>query len=114
MPDAVLAMAVVALFANGTTRIENVANLRIKESDRLAALETELGKLGAHAVADSDSLTITPGPSLHGAVIDTYDDHRMAMAFSLAGLRLAGVEVRNPECVSKSFPGYFDAFESLR
>ena len=114
MPDAVLAMAVVALFAKGTSRIENVANLRIKESDRLAALETELRKLGAEAHADEDSLTITPGPNLHGAVIDTYDDHRMAMAFSLAGLRVPGVEIRDPQCVSKSFPGYFDLFDTLR
>ena len=106
LPDAVLALAVVALFARGTTRIRNVANLRIKETDRLAALETELRKLGASAHADADALTIEPGP-LRGAEIDTYDDHRMAMAFSLAGLRVPGVAIRNPGCVSKTWPDYF-------
>lgn len=113
MPDAVLAMAVVALFAEGTTRIRNVANLRIKESDRLSALEAELRKLGAQAEADADSLTITPGTNLHGGRIATYDDHRMAMAFSLAGLRIDGVVIEDPGCVSKSFPGYFDVFDAL-
>ncbi len=113
MPDAVLATAVTALFASGTTRIRNVAHLRIKESDRLAALQAELRKLGADARADADSLSITPG-ALHGAEIATYDDHRMAMAFALAGLRVAGVRIRDPGCVSKSWPGYFSAFGALR
>ncbi len=106
LPDAVLALAVVALFAEGPTRIRNVANLRIKESDRLAALETELRKLGARARADADSLTIEPAP-LRPAAIDTYDDHRMAMAFALAGLRQPGVAIRDPGCVSKTWPDYF-------
>jgi 3-phosphoshikimate 1-carboxyvinyltransferase len=106
LPDAVLALAVVALFADGTTRIRNVANLRIKETDRLSALETELRKLGAHARASADSLAIEPAP-LRPAVIDTYDDHRMAMAFALAGLRQPGVAIRDPGCVSKTWPGYF-------
>ena len=112
LPDAVLALAVTALFAPGTTRIRRVAHLRIKESDRLAALETELRKLGADARADADSLVITPG-TLRGAAIDTYDDHRMAMAFALAGLRVEGVRIRDPGCVSKSWPGYFDALAKL-
>jgi 3-phosphoshikimate 1-carboxyvinyltransferase len=112
MPDAVLAAAVTALFAQGTTRIRNVANLRIKETDRLAALEQELRKLGADARADADSLTITPG-ELRGAAIDTYEDHRMAMAFALAGLKLPGVVIREPGCVSKSWPRYFDSFLAL-
>jgi len=106
LPDATLALAVVALFARGTTRIRNVANLRIKETDRLAALETELCKLGANAHADADSLIIEPGP-LTGAEIDTYDDHRMAMALLLAGLRVPGVVIRDPGCVSKTWPEYF-------
>jgi 3-phosphoshikimate 1-carboxyvinyltransferase len=113
MPDAVLAAAVTALFAHGTTRIRNVGNLRIKESDRLLALETELRKLGAEAHADADSLVITPR-ALHGADIDTYDDHRVAMAFALAGLRLPGVRIRDPGCVSKSWPRYFEVFSALR
>lgn len=112
LPDAALAYAVVALFADAPTRITNVANLRIKETDRLAALETELRKLGARAEAGPDSLSIQPGP-LHGATIDTYDDHRMAMAFSLAGLRVPGVVIRDPSCVSKTWPDYFDAFRLL-
>src|SRR5262249_20586622 len=97
MPDAALALAVVALFARGPTPIRNVANLRIKETDRLAALERELGRLGARARASADGLTIEPGP-LRGAEIETYDDHRMAMAFALAGLRVPGVVIREPGC----------------
>jgi 3-phosphoshikimate 1-carboxyvinyltransferase len=112
MPDAVLALAVAAAFATGPTLIRNVANLRIKETDRLLALETELRKLGAGAEAGPDWLRITPG-ALHAATIDTYDDHRMAMAFSLAGLRVPGVVIRDPACVSKSWPGYFDVFSQL-
>lgn len=112
MPDAVLAAAVVALFADGTSYLRNIANLRIKESDRLAALETELRKLGADAEAGPDSLRITPGVH-RPADIDTYDDHRMAMAFALAGLRIEGVRIKDPDCVSKSWPGYFEAFDRL-
>jgi len=111
-PDAVLALAVVALFAQGPTRIENVANLRIKETDRLAALERELGKLGARAETGPDWLSIEPGP-LRGAAIDTYDDHRMAMAFALVGLRVPGVVIRAPRCVAKTWPDYFSALERL-
>ena len=111
-PDAVLAYAVVALFADGPTTIKNVANLRIKETDRLAALETELGKLGARAKAGPDWLRIEPGP-MRGAQIRTYDDHRMAMSFALAGLRIPGVVILDPGCVSKTWPGYFEAFEAL-
>jgi 3-phosphoshikimate 1-carboxyvinyltransferase len=111
-PDAVLALAVVALFANSPTRIENVANLRITETDRLAALERELAKLGARATAGPDWLSIEPGP-LRGAAIDTYDDHRMAMAFALAGLRVPGVRIREPGCVAKTWPGYFAMLEQL-
>jgi 3-phosphoshikimate 1-carboxyvinyltransferase len=112
LPDAVLALAVVALFAEGITRIRNVANLRIKETDLLAALETELRKLGAGARADADSLTIEPGP-LRAAQIATYDDHRMAMAFALAGLRVPGVSILDPGCVSKTWPDYFAMLEQL-
>jgi 3-phosphoshikimate 1-carboxyvinyltransferase len=112
LPDAVLALAVVALFAEGPTRIRNVANLRIKETDRLAALETELRKLGAHARAGADSLEIEPAP-LRAAEIDTYDDHRMAMAFALAGLRQPGVAIRDPGCVSKTWPDYFEMLAGL-
>ena len=112
LPDAALAMAVVALFADGPTVIENVANLRIKETDRLAALETELRRLGARAEAGPDWLRIEPGP-LRGAEIETYDDHRIAMSFALAGLRVPGVVIRNPGCVSKTWPNFFDVFGHL-
>jgi 3-phosphoshikimate 1-carboxyvinyltransferase len=111
LPDAVLALAVTALFAEGETRIRNVANLRIKETDRLAALERELRKLGAHAHAGGDDLRIEPGP-LHAAEIDTYDDHRMAMAFAVAGLRVPGVVIRDPACAAKTWPGYFASLDS--
>jgi 3-phosphoshikimate 1-carboxyvinyltransferase len=112
IPDAVLAVAVAALFADGASRLRNIANLRIKETDRLAALERELGRLGARAEVGADWLRIEPRP-LAGAVIETYDDHRMAMAFALAGLRVPGVAIRDPDCVSKTWPGYFEALERL-
>ena len=112
LPDAVLALAVVACFAEGPTRIRNVGNLRIKETDRLAALETELRKLGVRAVAGPDDLRIEPAP-LQGAHIDTYDDHRMAMSFALAGLVQPGIVIRDPACVSKTWPAFFDVFEKL-
>ena len=112
MPDAVLALAVTAAFAVGETTIRNVGNLRIKESDRLHALETELRKLGAGASTGPDWIRIQPAP-LRAASIDTYDDHRMAMSFALAGLRVPGVVIRDPACVSKSWPEYFEAFAKL-
>ena len=112
LPDAALALAVVALFAEGTTRIRNVANLRIKETDRLAALEQELRKLGANARSGKDFLEIEPGPP-RPAEIATYDDHRMAMAFALAGLRIPGVAIRDPGCVSKTWPEYFSMLGAL-
>jgi 3-phosphoshikimate 1-carboxyvinyltransferase len=113
MPDATLAVAVAAAFAAGPTRLTNIANLRIKETDRLAALETELRKLGARAVAGQDWLRVEPA-SLYGAEIATYDDHRMAMAFSLAGLVVPGVVILNPACVTKTWPSYFRDLNRLR
>jgi len=111
-PDACMTLAVVAAFARGPTRIRNVANLRIKESDRLAGLESELRKLGADVRAGADDLSIRPGP-LRGAALDTYDDHRMAMALSLAGLRVPGVVIRDPDCVRKTWPDWFATLERL-
>jgi len=110
MPDAVLALAVVALFAKGPTTIRNVGNLRIKESDRLAALETEIRRLGGRAEAGPDWLRIDPRP-LHSAAIETYADHRMAMSFALAGLVVPGVAIRDPACVAKTWPGFFYELE---
>jgi len=111
-PDAVLAYAVVCCFADAPTTIKNIYNLRIKETDRLDALETELRKLGVGAEAGHDWLRIEPAP-MHGGEIETYDDHRMAMSFSLAGLRVPGVVILDPGCVSKTWPGYFDAFAAF-
>jgi 3-phosphoshikimate 1-carboxyvinyltransferase len=112
LPDASLAYAIVALFADGPTTIKDIWNLRIKETDRLNALETELRRLGARADAGEDWLHIQPGP-LHGASIDTYDDHRIAMSFALAGLRVPGVVINDPGCVSKTWPNFFEVFEEL-
>jgi 3-phosphoshikimate 1-carboxyvinyltransferase len=112
LPDAVPTMAVVALFAEGPTRIRNVGHLRFKESDRLGALERELRKLGAQVVVLEEGMEVQPAP-LHGMPLETYDDHRLAMAFSLIGLRIPGVTVGSPECVRKSFPRYWEEFEKI-
>jgi len=112
MPDLVPTLAVVAAFARGRTRIRNVSHLKAKESDRLAAVTTELRKMGIRAGSDADSLTVTGGPA-RGAVIDTYDDHRIAMSFAVAGLKIPGMKIRNESCVAKSFPGFWDVFNGL-
>lgn len=106
MPDVVLTLAAVCLFAQGTSTIHNVGNLRIKETDRLAALATELRKVGATVEEGEDSLEITPGPP-RAAALETYEDHRMAMSMSLVGLGQDGVTIKNPACVSKTYPDYF-------
>lgn len=111
-PDGALAIAVACLFATGPSRIRGLGTLRVKETDRLAALQNEIRKLGAETEIDGDSLTVTPG-ELRGAEIETYDDHRMAMSFALAGLRIDGVVIKDPECVSKTWPAYFDVLEEM-
>ena len=110
MPDTAQTLAVVALFAEGTTTIRGLHTLRVKETDRIAALATELTKLGADVVVDEDDLSITPprGGTLRPATIDTYDDHRMAMSFALAGTRSEGVTIKDAECVNKTYPRYFE------
>lgn len=112
MPDVVPTLAVVALFAGSPTRIRNVQHLRHKESDRLEALLTELQKAGADIRQTDDGLEIHPA-QLHGAALDTYNDHRLAMSFALVGLRVQGISVENPECVRKSFPKFWREFEKL-
>ncbi len=112
MPDMAQTLAVTALFAEGPTTIRNVANLRIKECDRIDALTRELRKLGAEVTEFEDGLRIVPG-EFRGAAIDTYDDHRMAMSFALAGLRIPGVAINDPACVSKTFPDFFERFDAL-
>jgi 3-phosphoshikimate 1-carboxyvinyltransferase len=110
--DTVQTLAVVALFANGPTTIRNVAHVRHKETDRLKALATELRKLGATVDERSDGLTVTPAPS-RPAAIDTYGDHRMAMSFALAGLRVGGIRINDPKCVEKTYPRFFDDLATL-
>ena len=107
IPDAAMTAAVAALFADGPSTIRNVANWRVKETDRLAAMATELRKLGAGVEEGADRLRITPPGKLAPATIDTYDDHRIAMSFSLAALGGVPVRINDPGCVRKTFPGYF-------
>jgi len=113
MPDTAPTLAVTALFAAGRTSIRNVGHLRIKETDRLAALRSELTRLGAAVEERTDGLTIHPPDQLRPATIETYDDHRMAMSFALAGLKCPGVVIHDPGCCGKTFPGFFARFEGL-
>jgi 3-phosphoshikimate 1-carboxyvinyltransferase len=113
IPDAAMTAAVLALFANGTSVLRNIGNWRVKETDRLAAMATELTKLGAVVHEGPDHLKITPPQRLTAATIDTYDDHRMAMCFSLAALGGVPVRINDPGCVRKTFPEYFDEFLRL-
>ncbi len=112
IPDAAMTAAVMALFADGPSTLRNIGSWRVKETDRLAAMATELRKLGARVEEGRDSLRISPG-KLKTAVIDTYDDHRMAMSFSLAALGGVPVRINDPGCVAKTFPEYFSAFASI-
>ena len=111
--DTVMTLAAVACFAEGPTTIRNVAHIRHKETDRITALATELRKVGAEVDEFPDGLTITPKP-LHGAVIETYNDHRMAMSMSLIGLKIPGIVIQNPGCVAKTYPGFFADLDRLR
>jgi 3-phosphoshikimate 1-carboxyvinyltransferase len=111
--DTVMTLAAVACFADGPTTIRNVGHIRHKETDRLAALAAELRRLGAGVEEFADGLTITPRP-LHGAAVETYNDHRMAMSMALIGLRVPGVVIKNPGCVAKTYPHFFTDLERLR
>ncbi|KAJ7538204.1 hypothetical protein O6H91_11G038300 [Diphasiastrum complanatum] len=113
MPDVAMTLAVVALFAHGPTAIRNVGNWRVKETERMLAICTELRKLGATVEEGPDYCIISPPHTLKAASIDTYDDHRMAMAFSLAACGDATIIIKDPNCVRKTFPTYFDVFKSL-
>lgn len=119
IPDAAMTLAVVALFAEGTTRLTNIASWRVKETDRIAAMATELRKLGATVEEGADYIAITPPDApkalTANAAIDTYDDHRIAMCFALASLGPRGVPIRinDPECVNKTFPRFFDALRGV-
>jgi len=113
IPDAAMTLAVVALFAHGATKLTGVASWRVKKTDRITAMATELAKIGARVEVGADALTVHPPERLGAATIDTYDDHRMAMCFSLAALGGVAIRINDPECVRKTFPGYFDAFRSI-
>jgi 3-phosphoshikimate 1-carboxyvinyltransferase len=115
IPDAAMTLAVVALFADGITVLRNIASWKIKETDRLAAMATELRKLGAKVDEGSDFLRVTPPINNNLAsniAINTYEDHRMAMCFSLVSLGTS-VRINNPDCVSKTFPNYFERFAEI-
>lgn len=110
--DTVMTLGAVACFADGPTTIRNVAHIRHKETDRLAALATELRRIGALVAEASDGLTITPGP-LQGAVVQTYNDHRMAMSLALVGLKIPGIVIDHPACVAKTYPRFFEDLKCL-
>lgn len=119
IPDTAQTLAAIAPFAQTPTRIRGIASARLKETDRVAATCAELARLGVRVEEHPDGMTIHPAPNLqqakpHPVVIRTYNDHRMAMAFSLIGLRVPGVVIENPACVSKTFPNFFDVLETLR
>ncbi|GAA0500469.1 3-phosphoshikimate 1-carboxyvinyltransferase [Pigmentiphaga daeguensis] len=113
IPDAAMTAAVLALYADGPCRLRNIASWRVKETDRIHAMQTELAKLGATVTATPDSLTVTPPATWTPAEIGTWDDHRMAMCFSLAAFGPVGVRILDPGCVSKTFPTYFDVYAGL-
>lgn len=113
IPDAAMTIAVAALFAEGTTTIRNIYNWRVKETDRLAAMATELKKLGAIVEEGNDFISVTPVTDLKEAAIDTYNDHRIAMCFSLVSLSDTPVVINDPKCTSKTFPDYFDRLAKI-
>ncbi|CAE6783896.1 3-phosphoshikimate 1-carboxyvinyltransferase [Paraburkholderia domus] len=114
IPDAAMTIAVAALFADGTTTLRNIASWRVKETDRIAAMATELRKVGAKVQEGEDFLVVTPPEKLiPNASIDTYDDHRMAMCFSLVSLGGVPIRINDPKCVGKTFPDYFERFAAL-
>ncbi|MCF6244139.1 MAG: 3-phosphoshikimate 1-carboxyvinyltransferase [Sulfurovum sp.] len=113
IPDAAMTIATTALFVTGTTTLRNIYNWRVKETDRLFAMATELRKVGAEVEEGEDYLRITPPKKLKHAAIDTYDDHRMAMCFSLLALDEVSVTINDPECTAKTFPTYFDVLKSI-
>jgi len=113
IPDAAMTIATTALFATGTTKITNIYNWRVKETDRLNAMATELKKLGAQVVEGHDFIEVTAPEKIQSAAIDTYDDHRIAMCFSLAAFGDSDIIINDPGCTSKTFPTYFDLFEKV-
>jgi 3-phosphoshikimate 1-carboxyvinyltransferase len=113
IPDAAMTIAVAALFADGPCTLRNIGSWRVKETDRIAAVATELRKLGATVEEGPDWLRVTPPAALRPATIDTYDDHRMAMCFSLVALGGVTVRINDPQCVNKTFPEYFEVLSKI-
>lgn len=113
IPDAAMTIATTALFAKGTTTIRNIYNWRVKETDRIAAMTAELRKLGANVVEGHDFISITPPEKITPAAIDTYNDHRIAMCFSLASFASDGIIINDPKCTAKTFPDYFERFSQI-
>lgn len=114
IPDTAQTLAAIAPFASSPTRVRGIASARLKETDRVHATCTELRRLGIHVKEHEDGVTIYPCEQIRPGMVRTYDDHRMAMAFSLIGLRVPGIAIENPSCVSKTFPGFFEVLDSLR
>jgi len=114
IPDTAQTLAAIAPFAATPTRIRGIASARVKETDRVSAVCTELARLGIKVDEYEDGMTIYPCDEIRPATVQTYNDHRMAMAFSLIGFRVPGVKIENPGCVSKTFPDYFEVLEALR
>jgi 3-phosphoshikimate 1-carboxyvinyltransferase len=112
MPDLVPTLAVIAAFAQGNTVIQNIGHLRFKESDRIHSLALELSKMGIRVKEGENGLEIEGGKP-HGAEIETYDDHRLAMSFAIAGLAVPGVKIKGERCVDKSFPGFWEVLQEL-
>ena len=112
MPDLVPTLAVTAVFAQGKTLIKNIGHLHHKESDRISVLANELFKMGIRVEEGKDWLKVEGGKA-HGAEIDTYNDHRIAMSFAIAGLIVPGVKIKEERCVDKSFPGFWETFQRL-
>jgi 3-phosphoshikimate 1-carboxyvinyltransferase len=116
--DSVMTLAVCSLFGNAPLQIESASRLRVQETDRIKAMVTELRKVGGKraAMETDDGFIVNPVPlkELHGADIETYNDHRMAMCFSVLGLKVPGIRIKNPSCVSKTFPNFFEKLEQLR
>jgi 3-phosphoshikimate 1-carboxyvinyltransferase len=113
IPDAAMTVAILALFADGASTLRNIGSWRVKETDRIAAMAAELRKVGAQVEEGTDWLKITPPPALVPATIDTYDDHRMAMCFSLVALGGVTVRINDPRCVAKTFPEYFSVLAGI-
>jgi 3-phosphoshikimate 1-carboxyvinyltransferase len=112
MPDMVPTLAVLAAFRPGRTVVQNVSHLRLKESNRLSALASELRRIGIEAEETQDGLIIDGGHP-HGAEVETYNDHRIAMSFAVAGLVTSGMRIKNEQCVQKSFPGFWEELKKL-